>query len=70
MTSRIIQFGWLLDFRNESTTFSRLACFSFFAAEVSARIFARSSSASRSMWTRLSSSLIASAPICALNLCW
>ena len=39
MTSRIIHSGWLLDLRNESTTFSRLAYFSFFCADVSVRIF-------------------------------
>jgi DNA-directed RNA polymerase beta' subunit len=53
---------------NESTTFSRFAYFSFFCTEFSLRIFTRSSSASFSMLTRLSSSLIASAPICARNL--
>ena len=67
MTSRIIHSGRLLDFRNESTTFSRLANFSFFCADVSSRIFSRSSIASRSTLTRCSSSLIASAPICARN---
>ena len=68
MTSRIIQFGWLFDLRKLSTTFSRLANFSFFCTDVSLRIFTRSSSASFSMLTRFSSSLIASAPICARNL--
>ena len=67
MTSRIIHSGLLVDFRNESTTFSRLAYFSFFWTEFSARIFSRSSVAMRSTLTRLSSSLIASAPICARN---
>ena len=68
MTSRIIQFGWLFDLRKLSTTFSRLAYFSFFCTEFSLRILTRSSSASFSMLTRFSSSLIASAPICARNL--
>ena len=67
MTSRIIHSGLFVDLRNESTTFRRLAYFSFFCADGSARILSRSSSASRSMLTRLSSSLIASAPICARN---
>ena len=66
-TSRIIHSGLLLDLRNESTTLSRLANLSFLAAEVSVRIFSRSSTASVSTCTRLSSSLIASAPICALK---
>ena len=41
MTSRIIHSGRLLDLRNESTTLSRLANFSFFCAEVSVRIRSR-----------------------------
>jgi hypothetical protein len=67
-TSRIIHSGLLVDRRKESTTFRRLAYLSFFCADVSLRIFSRSSSASRSMLTRRSISLIASAPIWALNL--
>ena len=35
MTSRIIHSGRLLDLRNESTTFRRLAYFSFFCADCS-----------------------------------
>src|SRR2546422_3474916 len=68
MTSRIIHSGRLLDFLNESTTFRRLANLSFFCADCSVRILSRSSTASFSMLTRLRSSLIASAPICARNL--
>jgi hypothetical protein len=43
----------LFDLRKLSTTFSRLAYFSFFWTDVSLRIFARSSSASFSMFPRL-----------------
>ena len=68
MTSRIIHSGLFVDRRNASTTFRRFANFSFFCADVSLRIFSRISSASRSTLTRRSISLIASAPICALNL--
>ena len=57
----IIQFGWLVDLRKLSTTFSRLANFSLFCTEFSLRILARSSSASFSMLTRRRSSLICSA---------
>jgi hypothetical protein len=67
MTSRIIHSGRFVDLRNESTTFSRFAYFSFFWTEVSARILSRSSFASFSTLTRFSSSLIASAPMCARN---
>ena len=68
MTSRIIHSGLLVDLRNESTTFNRLAYFSFFWTDVSERIFSRISTASFSTLTRFSSSLIASAPIWARNL--
>ena len=67
MTSRIIHSGRLVDLRNESTTLRRLAYFSFFWTEFSPRIFSRSSTAIFSTLTRFSSSLIASAPICARN---
>ncbi len=67
MTSRIIHSGLFVDLRNESTTFRRLAYLSFFCAEFSARIFSRISPASFSTLTRLRSSLIASAPMCARN---
>ena len=62
-TSRIIHSGLLFDLRNESTTRRRLAYFSFFWAEDSTFILSRSSFAICSTLTRLSSSLIASAPI-------
>jgi hypothetical protein len=68
-TSRIIHSGLLLDLRNASTTLRRLANFSFFCTEFSVRIFSRSSTAIFSTLTRFSSSLIASAPICARNFC-
>ena len=43
ITSRIIHAGLLLDLRNESATFRRLAYFSFFCADCSVFIFSRSS---------------------------
>ena len=67
MTSRIIHSGRLVERRKESTTFRRLACFSFFWTEVSPRIFWRNSTASSSISTVRRSSLMASAPICAWN---
>ena len=68
ITSRIIHSGRFVERWNESTTLSRLASFSVFCADVSARIWVRRSTASFSMSTRLSSSLIASAPMRARNL--
>ena len=67
MTSRIIHSGRLLDFLKAWTTFRRLANFCRFCADCSVFIRSRSSTDSSSMATRLSSSLIASAPIWARN---
>ena len=67
MTSRIIHSGRLVDLRNASITFRRLAYFSFFCADCSPFIRSRSSCDSRSTSIRFSSSLMASAPICARN---
>ncbi len=68
ITSRIIHSGLLPDLRNDSTTRRRLANFSFFCCDGSVFIFSRISSLSASTSTFLSSSLMPSAPIMAMNL--
>ena len=67
MTSRTIHSGRLLDFVKASTTFSRLANFCRFCADCSVFIRSRRSTDSSSRATRLSSFLIASAPMSASN---
>ena len=70
MTSRIIHSGWLPLLRKASTTFSRLAYLIFFWTEFSVRMRSRRSQASSSTSTRLSSSLMASAPMEQRSLGW
>ena len=67
MTSRIIHSGRLPLLRNASTTFSRLAYFKRFCIDVSFRILSRISRARWSTSTRARISLIASAPMPAVN---
>ena len=67
ITSRIIHSGRLPLFLKASTTFKRLANFKRFCIDVSFRILSRISRASWSTSSRARSSLIASAPMPAVN---